>query len=207
MRITEILNRYFEGETSIEEERTLKAYFAEGEVAEEHKIYADLFSCFKVESEITFEAEERIDLLLEKYFEGETSIEDEQRLKTYFNGEEVEEEHKQFAPLFNYYSEAQTEVLEKSLSIHKAKTLHIVRRSMMGIAAGLVILLASVFVMDNYQSQQQANALAISIEEAEAEEALETTMEALAFLGIKFNKGTESLDQLKKLQRADILKN
>jgi hypothetical protein len=206
MNINEILNRYFEGETSLEEERTLKAYFAKGDVSDEHKIYQDLFACFKVESEITFEAEDSIDLTLEKYFEGETSIEDEQRLKAYFNGSEVQEEHMQYAPLFNYYSEAQTEVLEKTISIHRAKTLHIVRRTMIGIAASLAILLGSVFVMNNYQEQQQADALALAIEEAEAEEALETTMEALAYLGIKFNKGTESLDQLKKLQRADILK-
>lgn len=207
MNINEILNRYFQAETSLDEERVLKAYFAKGDVSKEHEVYKDLFSSFKSEADLVFAGEESVDFILEKYFEGETSVEEEQRLKTYFNSGEVLDSHKEYGPLFNYYSKAQTEVLEKSISLHKAKTLHILRRTMIGIAAGLAILLGSVFVMDTYRDQQGANEVALSIEEAEAEEALETTIEALAYLGVHLNKGTESLEQIKKLQRADIFKN
>ena len=202
-----VLEKYFEGETSIEEERRLKSYFASGEVSEDHKVYNDLFSCFEEESVIAYEGEDNLDLVLEKYFKGETSIAEEQRLKTYFNGGKIADKHKEFTPLFNFYSISQTEVLEKTIDIKRAKTLHIVRRTMVGIAAGLAILLGSVFVMDTYNNTQDEEVIVLTQDEKDAAEALETTKEALAFLGIQFNKGTESLDQLKNLKKANIFKN
>ncbi len=50
--IKNLLERYFEGETSIEEEEVLHAYFKSGEVAPEFRKYAPMFSYF--ESERTF---------------------------------------------------------------------------------------------------------------------------------------------------------
>lgn len=45
-----------------------------------------------------------IDKLLEKYFEGETSLEEEKILRQYFRQPEVEERHKIYAPMFNFFS-------------------------------------------------------------------------------------------------------
>ncbi|WP_235293163.1 hypothetical protein [Portibacter lacus] len=201
-----LLEKYFEGETTIAEEQRLKHYYKHGDVADEHKQYADLFAFFQEEAEVTFDAEDSTSLLLEKYFAGETSIAEEQRLKSYFNSDDVAEEHKQYGELFGYFSIAQTEVLEKKIDLKEAKTLHIVRRTMMGIAAGLALVLGSLFVMNSYQDYQEELHLA-QIEEAEAQEALETTMEALAYLGIQFNKGTESLEKMKAFKKTEIFKN
>ena len=51
--IKDLLERYFEGETSIEEERALELYFKSDEVATEFKKYIPMFSFF--ENERSFE--------------------------------------------------------------------------------------------------------------------------------------------------------
>jgi len=44
-----LLEKYFQGETSLEEERELKKYFLKGNVAAEHEIYRAMFEEFKHE--------------------------------------------------------------------------------------------------------------------------------------------------------------
>lgn len=53
-QIKQLLNKYFEGETSLEEERVLKVYFNGNEVANELKAYQGLFQFFKIEKEVVF---------------------------------------------------------------------------------------------------------------------------------------------------------
>lgn len=48
-RINELLEKYFRGKTSLTEEKTLKEYFASGNVAAEHEPYRALFSVFEAE--------------------------------------------------------------------------------------------------------------------------------------------------------------
>lgn len=48
--LNEILNRYFEGETSVEEERQLRAFFTSGDVPQEYVAYRPLFAYFDAES-------------------------------------------------------------------------------------------------------------------------------------------------------------
>lgn len=55
--IKELLEKYFEGETSVAEERQLKTYFNNGKVAEEFLPYQDLFQYFKVAKQVSFQGE------------------------------------------------------------------------------------------------------------------------------------------------------
>ena len=43
--------------------------------------------------------------ILDRYWEGETSLKEEQLLKTYFNSNQVAKELESFRPLFVYYKE------------------------------------------------------------------------------------------------------
>ncbi len=210
-----LLDRYFEGSSSIEDERALKTYFNAGEVDEKHKEFTALFMYFTAAKEVTFDKElnqeEDIDDLLEKYFEGESSIEEERKLKAYFNSDFVADEHKQFSSMFEYFSMAQAEKLESAIELdlnkkEKKSQLRIVRRRLMAVAAGLALLISSIFVMKTQIDSDQGPILS-DAERIEAEEALETTMEALAMLGVQFNKGTESMSNIKALGKASILKN
>lgn len=49
--LNDILNRYFEGETSAEEERQLRIFFTSGDVPPEWIAYRPLFAYFKAENE------------------------------------------------------------------------------------------------------------------------------------------------------------
>ena len=51
MKINELLNKYFDGETSCEEERELRRFFAEEEVPEELQVYRPLFACLDQEAQ------------------------------------------------------------------------------------------------------------------------------------------------------------
>lgn len=50
MKIEELLERYFEGQTSCEEERELRCYFTKGEVPEHLEIYRSLFAYLNQEA-------------------------------------------------------------------------------------------------------------------------------------------------------------
>ena len=55
--IEELLERYFEGETSAAEEKRIRAFFASGEVPEHLAVYAPLFAYFDEEIERDAEAQ------------------------------------------------------------------------------------------------------------------------------------------------------
>ncbi|MDR0824258.1 MAG: hypothetical protein LBN74_04140 [Prevotella sp.] len=48
---------------------------------------------------------ENIDKLLEKYFEGETTLKEESILRSYFRQTDIEERYKLYAPMFNFFAE------------------------------------------------------------------------------------------------------
>ncbi|HMP30102.1 MAG TPA: hypothetical protein PKD85_10905, partial [Saprospiraceae bacterium] len=50
--IEELLEKYWNAETTIEEEKQLKAYFQSNDVDDQHKAYSTLFSYFDEESQL-----------------------------------------------------------------------------------------------------------------------------------------------------------
>ena len=52
-KINDLLERYFRGETNLQEENELKTYFSSGGVATEHQVYQSLFDAFAEEKKIT----------------------------------------------------------------------------------------------------------------------------------------------------------
>jgi hypothetical protein len=52
--INELLDLYFAGETTIEQERELKRYFASENILDEHKKYQPLFETFEVEKSVKY---------------------------------------------------------------------------------------------------------------------------------------------------------
>jgi len=49
-----------------------------------------------------------IDQLIDRYFDGQTSLEEEKILRAFFNQEELPEQYAQYAPLFEYEQQAAT---------------------------------------------------------------------------------------------------
>lgn len=135
--------------------------------------------------------------LLEKYFNGETSIEEENQLKEYFRSEQVGDEMKAFAPLFQAFENESVEkvssdfderLFEKMGEESKVVRINTWRKTLMRIAAVGAVLLASYFIMQ----QPPENTSEIAWEKYEITDedlAFEETKKALMLLSSKLNRG------------------
>jgi len=89
----------------------------------------------------------KIKLLLEKYFEGNTSLREEQNLRDYFSSNSVDSELIGYAPLFQYFEiERKTECAPNHFS---RRTLFV--RSLIGVAACVALVIGFVFSPDQIQ--------------------------------------------------------
>ena len=138
------------------------------------------------------ESVKKIDSLLNKYFEGETDLPEEAQLKKYFSSDLVDNSHKQYTPLFSYFSNNEKEQLSNAIKLPKAKSQ---RFKWMSIAASFA-LMASVYV--GYSIKQ----------ENEIKDAFSQTQMALDFLSGNMNKGNQAFAQLDKFkQTTEIIYN
>lgn len=129
-----------------------------------------------------------IALLLEAYFEGETTLAQEKTLRDYFASNEVASAHECYIPLFKGVQVAKEETMVESITFPKqVKSLN--SRWWMGVAAAAVIVLSvSGYVYNDANTLTQ--------EEQEAVLAFNQSKEALFLLSKSFNKGTLALDHL-----------
>jgi hypothetical protein len=137
------------------------------------------------------------DKLIDKYFEGTSSIKDEEKLRVYFNSSKVEDRHKKFADLFadhtwNSLPEMEADPFEKINFRPEVKRINLYQIS--SIAAGLLLLIfAGLFTVKNDQIEQDFSMA--QYEPANEEEAYEQTLMALEMLSKKFNNGTSSVEK------------
>lgn len=59
-RIDELLEKYFEAKTTLEEEKELNLYFSSKKLSEEHKQYLPLFTLFAEEQQMTFPKQKEV---------------------------------------------------------------------------------------------------------------------------------------------------
>ncbi len=95
---------------------------------------------------------EQIELLLTKYFEGRTTLEEEEKLKIYFSSEEIEEELKPLQSLFDYIREQKSiEYPIKTQQKREKEKRGLYRIAVAG-AAMLLLLLGSLFFLRRQES-------------------------------------------------------
>lgn len=147
-----------------------------------------------------------VNQILEKYWEGETSLEEERLLKEYFLSNEVAEEHKEFRDLFVFFDQESS--VKFPVSGRKEKTVvRPLRLRVMGAAAAILIfIMAGFLVYDQYGNDFRSSEVKWSNYEVEnPEEAREIAIEALAFLSSKLNKGEENMrSNLKVLEKMPV---
>lgn len=144
--------------------------------------------------------------LLDKYWEGETSLQEEEQLKQYFSNGKVAPEHLQFQPLFQFFKDEQDVMIsddfEKRLlnqienepqsKVRNLNWMHSIR----SIAAVGIILLGGVFIFNQINKPAIVNPVAASddrfsqYEITDEKEAYEATKAALLLLSGKMKKGT-----------------
>lgn len=143
-----------------------------------------------------------INHLLEKYWEGETSLQEEESIKQYFNNGKVAPELEQYKSLFQYFKEEQDvmisddfekrllEQIENEQKVVPAKVRKLSwMTSVRAIAAVGIILMAAVFVFQNMEGEEKDVWAQYEVEDEQ--EAIEATKAALALLSGKMKKGSK----------------
>jgi len=157
----------------------------------------------------------KIDSLLEAYWQAETTLADEAALREYFQSGQVAEQHKAYTGLFAHFTDQRMlttdldveQVLASISAPTKRSLLSIfsVRKYTMGIAAALTLMLSVVTVM-NTQMETSSNRLVLD-EAAETEEAMRVTKQALALLSNKINTSSQKVNNgFAKVKSASIIK-
>jgi 7-cyano-7-deazaguanine synthase in queuosine biosynthesis len=124
---------------------------------------------------------DKIENLLEKYFEGETSLPEEKQLRAYFTSDEVEPHLQQYRVIFGYFKDAQQEELkEKLVKKRNANT-------WLSLAASVVVM----FGVGTYAYLNEQQDLGTY---NDPEKAFLETQKALMLLSKNVNKGVNSVE-------------
>ncbi len=126
----------------------------------------------------------KIETLLEKYFEAETTIAEEKQLQEYFNSEGVAQHLMQYKDMFCFYSVARQEKPERQVPLKPAKR----HAGWLSLAASVVVLLGvGTFLYFNEQGSQDLGTY------NDPDVAFAETQKALELLSGNVNKGFESV--------------
>lgn len=149
----------------------------------------------------------QIDQLLEKYWNADSTIEEETMLKNYFVSDQVDSSHQQYAHLFQFFKDKSEIVSQKELSLTQEqvnksqfKVIGLNTRNLFKYAAVLVVLISGYAAMMNLMPSNSTNTIYAGKfttldEEQDAQEAYEITMEALSFLSNKINTSESEIQK------------
>jgi hypothetical protein len=123
----------------------------------------------------------RIEKLLEKYYEAETTLKEEKELKDYFAQSEVPGHLAEHREMFNYFNDSSLETSSRSIKL-SSRTIALRWLSV----AAMLVFFVSVFSL--YQQNEA--------EKEEARLAYQETQKALELISKSLNKGTGAIAQL-----------
>nr|WP_294930062.1 hypothetical protein [uncultured Flavobacterium sp.] len=140
----------------------------------------------------------KIENILEKYFQGETNIAEENELKEYFSSPNVAQHIKQYQPIFGYFSQVKEQKTTHEIPLQTKKR----NVAWLSIAASVVVLLG----IGTYLYTSENTTSVVSQSELgtydDPEEALAATQKALALLSNKVNVGIESVQYIKEYEQS-----
>lgn len=142
---------------------------------------------------------DKIENILEKYFQGETSIAEEKELKEYFSSSNVAQHLEQYKPMFGYFSQVKEQKSTQEIPLQTKKR----NVAWLSIAASAVLLLGIGTFF--YVSQKPADPVVAQSELGtydNPEEALAATQKALALLSNNVNVGIESVQYVKEYEQS-----
>jgi len=142
---------------------------------------------------------DRIEKLIDKYFEGETSIAEENELKVYFSSSDVAQHLKQYQPIFGYFSQAKEQQFTQEIPL-LTKSRDNKRNVVLwlSVAASVVVMLG-VGTFMYFESNKSEQFVACTPED-NPELALEQTQKALALVSEHLNTGIESVGYINEYE-------
>ncbi|OXB25215.1 hypothetical protein B0A80_02025 [Flavobacterium tructae] len=141
----------------------------------------------------------KIEDILEKYFQGETTIAEENQLKEYFSSPDVAQHLEQYKPMFGYFSQVKEQKSMQTIPLKTKKR----KVAWLSIAASAVVLLG----IGTYFYTSEKNATPVTAQSElgtydDPEEALAATQKALALLSNNVNVGIESVQYIKEYEQS-----
>lgn len=143
-----------------------------------------------------------VEQLIEKYFQGETTIAEEKQLKVYFSSNDVAPQLAKYQVLFGYFETQKETQFEPKLTLQPRKQFSV---KWIGIAASFVVLFGlSTFYFYPTKSENVELGTFKSPEEAYVE-----TQKALFMVSEQVNLGMKSVSHLKEYEKTkkSIFKN
>lgn len=143
---------------------------------------------------------DKIENILEKYFQGETTITEENELKKYFSSPNVAQHLEQYKPMFGYFSQVKEQKSTYEIPLQSKKR----NVAWLSIAASTVLLLG----VGAYFFVSEKNNTAVVASQSELgtydnpEEALKATQKALALLSKNVNVGIESVQYINEYEQS-----
>ncbi len=122
--------------------------------------------------------------LLDKYFEGITTVEEENKLKKYFLSGTISEDMKPYQPLFSFLKKEKEITYDKEIAIPQNKS----RKSQFLKIAATFLIPVSMYV--GYQKYQ----------EYKAEQVYQTSLKALMLLSSNLQKGNDAIAELQEFE-------
>ena len=135
-----------------------------------------------------------VEQLLEKYFQGETTIAEEKQLKAYFSSNDVAPHLAKYQALFGYFEIQKGTQFEQKLPLQPRKQSTV---KWIGIAASFVVLfgLATFYFYPSEPKQQDLGTY------DNPEEAFVETQKALLMVSEQVNFGMENASHLKEFEK------
>ena len=141
----------------------------------------------------------KIEILIEKYFQGETSLAEEKELRSYFSSPDVAPHLEQYKAMFGYFTEAKQQKFTQEIPQQTKKQ----KVMWLSIAASIVVLFGMVtFFMINTDEAVTQNELGSY---DSPEQAFRETQKALALLSSNVNIGIESVSYMQEYDNSKKL--
>ncbi|MBS7255672.1 hypothetical protein [Flavobacterium branchiicola] len=142
---------------------------------------------------------DKIENILEKYFQGETTIAEEKELKEYFSSPNVAQHLEQYKPMFGYFSQVKQQKSTQEIPLQTKKR----NVAWLSIAASVVVLLGigTYFFMSEKNADQTVAQSELGTYD-NPEEALKATQKALALLSNNVNVGIESVQYINEYEQS-----
>ncbi|WP_339835606.1 hypothetical protein [uncultured Flavobacterium sp.] len=137
----------------------------------------------------------KIEELIEKYLEGNTSLQDENVLKTYFTAQNIPSHLNQYKDVFGYYKDSKNETTKEFILPEKHKS-----KKWIGIAASVVLVtMIATYLYQNTTKKEDLGTF------DSPEEAFVETHKALQLVANNINSGMENVSYIEEYEKTKTI--
>jgi hypothetical protein len=151
----------------------------------------------------------KLDELLKKYFDCETSLEEEQELREFFNNESIPEKYQETASLFQYFEQQKQKSVDEKFEVtvvdsiqatsSSGKIRSLVQTSLR-IAAGIAVLVTAIYVVRLELKNDDPVAMEDTFDDPK--EAFEETKKALLMISKGFGRAEQQAKKINLFNEA-----